>query len=330
MPEKKPDYEALPTHLKAPTIRQELRVVAIVITFVLLLEIISRIIAPYLDYDREHIHAFSEIISSTLEEAESKNEPSLVFFGNSLMLHGLDLNILEKELSEAGAPSITSTKITPVGTAMIDWVFLYKRYFENAEQHPDILILGFVSHHINDQEDIKLRRLSRHFVAPKNFPELWREDLGDFHRIAQSSLAHVSALEGDQPEHQLGILSTIISDYRTGLNQNNNFVRTQIKSPKSSGAPEETFTRMERFINTTKKDGVEIWFVAMPQPGGWNLNPEAIKLAKKHGMKFLDARQLPNMKDEDFSDGYHLGKTGSEKFTKWMAKKVKNNLPKEN
>ena len=325
------DYDALPTDKRAPSIRQEMRVVAVVVLFIIALEIVARIMAPTLDYDREHIHAFPEIISEANKQSKETQKPNIVFFGNSLMMHGLDNALLQSKLTQQSGPDIVSTKITPVGTAMLDWVYLYKRYFESTNQHPDILIVGFVAHHIHDQEPIKLRRLSRHFVAKQNLPELWTKDLGDFHRVAQSVLCNVSALEGDQPEHQLKILSGIISHYKTGLNRNNELVREaaqrragQISSQQINRS---TFQRMERLIKICKKHGVEIWFIPMPQPETWPLNPDAIKLAEQHGMKVIDAQQIEDMNETDFSDGYHLGKTGTEKFTHWIAQKLNEQRP---
>lgn len=324
------DYDALPTDKRAPSLRQELRVVAVVVVFLITLEIIARVMAPTLDYDREHIHAFPDIIAEADQKAEESQKPSIIFFGNSLMMHGLDEDILHGELKKQEGPEVVSTKITPVGTAMLDWVYLYKRYFESTNQHPDMLVVGFVAHHIHDQEPIKLRRLSRHFVAKDNFPELWTKDLGDFHRIAQSTLCNISALEGDQPEHQLSLLSGIISHYKPGLNKNNELVRAAAerraaKNPSTS-TQKQTFQRMERFIETCKKHGVEVWFVPMPQPDHWNLHPEAVALAERHGMKVVDARAINGMTEEDFSDGYHLGESGTDKFTHWMAGQVKKHL----
>mgnify|MGYP001814784235 CR=1 FL=1 len=321
------DYDALPTDKRAPSIRQEMRVVAVVVLFVIGMEIVARIMAPTIDSDREHIHAFPDIIDGTAKEAGEKKLPNVIFFGNSLMRAGLDEEIVADSLIEVEGPEIASAKITPVGTAMLDWVYLYKRYFEDSQQHPDILVVGFVAHHIHDQEPIKLRRLSRHFVAMDDFPELWSRDLGDFHRIAQSTLCHFSALEGDQPEHQLKLLSGIVSDYNNGLNRNNDLVRAAAERKAAlkanTSVNTQTFSRMQRLIETCKKHGVEIWFVPMPQPEVWPLHPEAVALIERHGMKLLDAREIEGMTEEDFWDGYHLGDSGMEKFSQWMAGQIK-------
>ncbi|MCB1211292.1 MAG: hypothetical protein KDK97_18345 [Verrucomicrobiales bacterium] len=322
MPAPTHDYDALPTDLRAPTFRQELRVVAVVLVFIAVLEVAARFVAPALDYDRRHIHALPEIVTNLAQRAKASGHPRVVFFGNSLMMHGLDEGIFHDELQRLNAPPMETTKITPVGTAMLDWVYLYQRYFATPESQPDVLVVGFVAHHIHDQEPIKIRRLSRHFVAPQNFPAVWRTDLHGFHEIVQSALCGISALEGDQPEHQLILLNACVADYQTGVKANNRLVEsaTVRKSLQNVIAPTETFQRMGRFIQLCKSNGVKIFFVPMPQPEKWEVNPEAIRLTQAHAMGFLDARAIDGMTEADFSDGYHLGETGKEKFSRWLAR----------
>ncbi|BDS05785.1 hypothetical protein NT6N_08250 [Oceaniferula spumae] len=337
MANKHHDYDALPTDAHAPSWLLEMRVVMVVLAFVLVLELIARIIAPVLDFDRENIFAFPKVIENLEEKADQSGNPKVVFFGNSLMLHGLDQELVQSELEVIDGPEIESAKVTPVGTAMLDWVYLYRRYFTDTDSHPDYLVVGFVAHHIHDQEAIKLRRLSRHFVAGEDLPVLWETDLQDFHSISQSVLCHVSALEGDQPEHQLGILQTLIADYKAGLNRNNRLVadgrkrKQQFAIEKDPGKAvptddQESYDRMKRFIAEAIKHGVKIFFVPMPQPEVWDFNPEAQKIIEAEGMTVLDARRIPGMTPEDFSDGYHLGETGKVKFSEWMAGQLKDQM----
>ena len=323
------DYDALPTASHAPSWRQELRVIGVVLGFVALLEILARIVAPVLDYDRKAIHAFPQTISNLTQRAKISGAPRVVFFGNSLMLRGLDESILHDALGNLHGPAIETTKITPVGTAMLDWIYLYRRYFTAAESHPELLVVGFVAHHIHDQEPLKIRRLARHFVAKEDFPALWRTDLDTFHQLAQSALCGISALEGDQPEHQMAILYTCVADYQPGLNANHRLVeaaaarRARSLAASAPANPArtttETFQRMQRFIEQCQTHKVKILFVAMPQPDVWPLNPDALSLAQSHGMRVLDARAIPGMTKEDFADGYHLGTSGSQKFSRWLA-----------
>ena len=329
MAKKYHDYDALPTDRRATSWQKEMPVVMVVLAFILSLELIARVIAPVLDYDRENIYAFPETIAQLEEESNTSGKQKVVFFGNSLMLHGLNQTLVKDELNSMQSPAIESAKVTPVGTAMLDWIYLYRRYFTDVNSHPDILVVGFVGHHIHDQEAIKLRRLARHFVAVQDLPQLWEKDLKDFHNITQSILCNISALEGDQPEHQLGILQTLVADYRKGLNRNNNLVsawkqRLIQESATANGIKrvnesDETYQRMQRFIAECRVHNVKVYFVPMPQPEVWDFNPDAQKIIETQGMTVMDARNIAGMTPEDFSDGYHLGETGNAKFSKWIA-----------
>lgn len=328
MAKKLHDYDALPTDSHAPSFRKELRVVAAVVVFVIILEIIARVIAPTLDYDRENIHAFPETISKLEQQAEQSGNARVVFFGNSLMMHGLKEEIFHDEMHNINGPEFETTKVTPVGTAMLDWVYLYRRYFASEKSHPDVLVVGFVRHHIHDQEAIKLRRLARHFVTTQDLPNLWEQEELDFHNITQSTLCNLSALEGDQPEHQLGLLYTMVPEYQAGVKVNNRLVAAaKERQAKQLGLstgkePEETYHRMTRFIEKCQEHGVKIIFVPMPQPHVWDFNPKAEALASQYGMSTMDARRIEGMTEEDFSDGYHLGESGAEKFSRWLAREI--------
>ena len=124
----------------------------------------------------------------------------------------------------------------------------------------------------------------------------------------------------------------MVSDYRNGVNKNNELIsaaaeRQAKNKGLTSSEPEETYQRMERFIERCKEHDVDVWFVPMPQPEVWDYNLAATTLAKKHGMKVLDARSIKGMTEEDFSDGYHLGETGGKKFSRWMAEQLKELQP---
>jgi len=330
MSEESHDYDALPTLPNAPSFWKELRVVAVVVIFVLFLEGLARYLAPTLDYDREHIYDFPRLVDELPEKREG--EDRILFYGNSLMLHGYDENLVRKVLSRSD--EVSMTRVTPVGTAILDWLYLYSQYFEQEEKHPDLIIVGFVRHHVSDREKIKLRRLARHFVSIQDLPKLWEGDLPETHDRVQSIFANVSALVGDQPEHQLGILSTLVPEYQNGLNQNNRWIRSAAERSATldarqlgnTGEDVEDFERVKRFIMMAKRNGVEVWFVPMPQPEFYELPKKLREVIEGEGMVWMDARQIKGMNEDDFSDGYHLGETGAEKFSTWLGEMLNEKL----
>ncbi len=297
--------------------RQELKVVAVVVVFLFLLEFLARVIAPHLDYDRMHISKFGEIVADM--PAEDRRESGhLCVLGNSLLMHGFDEELFGERL-----PSVAVTKLTPVGTAVHDWEMLFRRYLEGEGSLPKHLVIGFVAHHINDSEPVKLRRMARHFADVGDLPYLWDHEAFDFHLKTQSVLSHYSALIGDQPEHRLRSLECLIPDYRRGLNRNKDFTSRVVVEESGGARVEPGFRRMSRFLARCEGHGIEVYLVPMPQPEVWDMRPEVGLAAAEYGAVVLDARRIEGMGASDFSDGYHLGETGVVKFTNWLADEFK-------
>jgi len=319
-----PDYMAKPTRKRAPGIYVEWKVLAVVALFVILLEIVARYVAPSLDSAAEHIHEFPNLV----EEVEMNNskEETLLILGNSLMAHGLD-----EELLQAQSSAYAVTKVAPVGTTIVDWTFLYKRYFENEEIHPNKIVVGFVRHHIADKAHAypnRNRRLGRHFLAWEDQPLAWETEFPDMHDAVQTSLSHYSAIMGDQPEHSLLLSQAIIPYYSSGLSLNNDWVnawnekrRERLAESNPQKVPEATYERLQRFIDMMKLHDIEVFFVPMPQPTFYKLDQKILDTINSNGMEWLDARKLC-LDEKYFSDGYHLGEKGKEKFTNWLSKEL--------
>ena len=191
---------------------------------------------------------------------------------------------------------------------------------------PEHLFVGFVAHHVDDSEPAKLRRLSRHFVSTGSLSQLWERERFDPHQRVQSGLSHVSALIGDQPAHRERVLDYFIDWYRLGLRTNQDWVTGKLES---SVERQSSFERMTRFVDMVQAGGTRLWMIPLSQPEYWELNSGLLELIEKKGVGLMDARSIPGMTADDFSDGYHLGESGAEKFTKWFAKEISEKITQD-
>lgn len=308
----------------------EWKVVAIFVTAFLLFEIVARILAPTLDYDRVHIHALPGIV----EEMGDDKRPRVVLLGNSLLMHGADGELLEEEISRAISGPCSITKITPVGTAIRDWNYLYDTYFTEKNTHPDVVVVGFVAHHIPDQCELKMRRLARHFCSLGNLWDCLQQEGPTFDDRAVGALSHFSALYGDQAEHHWGASSFTVPEFGRGTRKINNILDGEARrkarkkaEPNSSPAPPpRTYQKLAHLIETFRKHGVKACFVPMPQPESWEFDPAATEVIVDNGATLIDGRAIAGMKQADFLDGYHLGETGTKRFTHFLAKALAKEL----
>ena len=294
--------------------RQELKVLVVLVCFLVGLELIARMVSESLDDDRAHIAQFDEIVGELGEKRGA-------VLGNSLLLHGLNLEQFAQE-----SPDFSTIRVTPVSSAVLDWGHLYERYFLKGEELPEHLFVGFVAHHVDDSEPAKLRRLSRHFVSTGSLSQLWERERFDIHQRVQSGLSHVSALIGDQPAHRERVLDYFIDWYRLGLRTNQDWVTGEVES---SVERQSSFERMTRFVDMVQAGGTRLWIIPLSQPEYWELNSGLLELIEKKGVGLMDARSIPGMTADDFSDGYHLGESGAEKFTKWFAKEISKKITQD-
>jgi len=315
-------------------------VIAVVLAMVLLLELFIRQYAHVLDWDREHIHQFREIIA----ELDEKPGERIIFFGNSLMEKGIDPEIAEAKLEEVSGMECSVEKIVPVGTAIVDWIYLYDTYFNETGQHPDIIVIGFVAHHLPDVEEVKIRRLARHFCSSKNFIPCLATELDDFETRSLGFWSRYSAIYGDQQEIQLRALSPVVPHYGYGTRKVSGIIeraaeRKAEKKNEGKVPPPKTYHNLKRLIAMLKDAGVKAYFVPMPQPEVWDLDPNLVRTIEDSGMQIIDARAISTITPADFSDGYHLdhnrdedetdpSRIGDEKFSDFMGQKLGEDLKK--
>ena len=319
------------SEFRVTSFRQELKVLAALVCFLAGLELIARMISESLDDDRAHIAQFDELVG---ELGEKKG----AVLGNSLLLHGLNLEQFAQE-----SPDFSTIRVTPVSSAVLDWGHLYERYFLKGEELPEHLFVGFVAcavtlheagipvqefeaNHVDDSKPAELRRLSRHFVSTGSLSQLWERERFDTHQRVQSGLSHVSALIGDQPAHRERVLDYFIDWYRLGLRTNQDWVTGDVES---SVERQSSFERMTRFIDMVQAGGTRLWIIPLSQPEYWELNSGLLELIEKKGVGLMDARSIPGMTADDFSDGYHLGESGAEKFTKWFAEEISEKITQD-
>ena len=64
----------------------------------------------------------------------------------------------------------------------------------------------------------------------------------------------------------------------------------------------------------------------MPQPESWNFDPSAAEVIIDNNAILVDGRAIKGMTEADFSDGYHLGETGTKRFTLFLAEALAGEL----
>jgi hypothetical protein len=288
----------------------------------------ARIAGSRLDRDRKHIHQFP-VISRKFHHAR---RPRVLFLGNSLTLHGVLPDVVREELASRGIDACEVDWVVPVGTDVTDWVYIYERFFRNVDQTPDIVIIGFVRHHMRDLKPPKrLRRLGRHFLDLRDVPECFNEDVRRFDDRVEVLLSRCWATFGDQPWYRAWALHRILPGFRDAEKRlNRRLARTQEETAarKRHGAPPPapTFDRVRRLAKLLKDTGAHGIFVAMPLPHIWDHDLQVSQAVCGLGMTYIDARKLDGVAAKDFPDGYHMGDKAKTAYSRFIAGRIADRL----
>ena len=297
----------------------EWKVVVSVLAFVALWELASSLSAPFLGEDREHIHSFPEIS----ERLAASDRQKVLVLGNSLTKWGVDGDLLREEMNRHGGRPVDVAVMHPVGTDVVDWNYILRTYCLDVHRNPDLVVIGFVAHHVPDLPVKRHRRLGGHFTAWSNRGELFEHALTNFDDRVENVLSGMFSCMGDQLVWSEGVLTGVVPGFRGGLRQLNHFHEGAAQRPENGRAPPKTYHRLARLMSRLRDAGIVGVFVAMPLPEIWDLDPKIEETAREAGMTFLDARSIEGLAAEDFQDGYHLGETGTRKYTAWLAEALR-------
>ena len=189
-----------------------MKVVLTVIVVMVAWELVSRTTASSIGRDRAHIAGFADIA----KDLHKQDSPRVLFLGNSLTEAGVDLAVIERELSAAGLGKVNMARVVPVGTDVLDWIYISQTYFTEPARMPEVIVVGFAAHHVQDAPVKRNRRLGRYFVSPRNIGQLFSRDMPKLDDRAEILLSMYSSAVGDRPLMQEAILAAIIPYFHAG------------------------------------------------------------------------------------------------------------------
>jgi len=299
----------------------EWKVVATMAVFTVVLEVAASLSGPALGPDRTHIHA----IPAIAEGLHGKPAPRVLVLGNSLTMWGVDMDRLQHELTARHPAEVHLGKVYPVGTDLVDFHYLPRRYFTDPGLAPDVVVVGFVAHHIDDRPAKRHRRLGRHFTSLQAMPELFSHELLSFERRAENVLSHLFASFGDQLLWKEIILHCVPEMPAGSRDVDRKLERIADALAESRGeAP--TFHRLERYMELLRGHGVDAIFVAMPLPEVWDMDQKLPRTVRDAGMTFVDARSIEGLTPAHYQDGYHLAADGAAIYSRFLAARIAERL----
>ncbi len=207
------------------------------------------------------------------------------------------------------------------GAHLCEWYWIFRCHFVDKNLKPDIILVNSMPASLRDWDDVRYRRLARHFdLLGKPFLPL--DDLPDFEVASQFFLAKVSVLFSRAQgigKVALGKFIPHLEETRAWINQTA-LARAKAESQKNASDKQDSefpdqYAGLRRLLTLTSENGVLPVFVFMPSRSGYDIPDELARIIRDGGGILIDAREAVELDPDDFVDRVHLKPSGAEKFT---------------
>jgi hypothetical protein len=256
----------------------------------------------------------------------------LTVFGNSAVLCGVDPQLLTQSLHDRHVRDIPADIFPADDSRMVDWYCMVNRYFWEAGNSVDILVVCFFDRQLADSRSTQVGRLARWFATPSDWPALFEYCLktsGDRVDFVVSSAWTSFAVRSRLRERMLKLCVPDCEAFAKALNATE-LDRQQERSPGPRAA-QPSYHLLSGFLARAEAHHTRLIFVAFPRrPDAtmpedtiiYPLDDEALALIRNAGMDFIDLRQTEGLSADKYLDFIHLTPEGKVIFTHTLADRL--------
>lgn len=297
------------------TFSSELKVIAAVALAFSVVELGIRAIEDNLSIDVKHIHAIPSIVASL----DRKPAPHVLFLGNSLTRASVHTEAIAEVWPEA--PSMA--RIHPDDTTLLDWHYIYQRYFGKEKPRPNLIVVSFVQSQLDDSQEIHVDRMGSHFAGFQFAREAFEHDVHETGDRIEFMLAGAFRAMANRERVQNRVLASV-PGYKELANAVNHGVRAKAGTPASRPGP-PLYTRLHRFLAAAGARGDKVLFVAIPLPRPYKVAGELRDAIQEGGASLIDMQGVEPLTRQDFPDGYHLSEEAAPRFSRALGRAIMEN-----
>jgi hypothetical protein len=293
-----------------------MKVVAMVVLVLAACELIVRLFERRLAVD-----ARVPAISKRLAEGEGRR---VLVLGNSLVRDDVDTDILETEMRAQGVAPIHIERVYLPATLINDWYYAFKHHFVDAGRLPDMLILCFAKHHLQDYP-IQRSLIARYHSSLRDIPQIFEEDVPDFDGRIEFLLSAWSASFTHRTGVERRVFDGVIPHYRESALRINRFLNDDALS-RQRGNYQPTYRGLEQLIKVAEGHGVRVILVALPVQSSYPIAPEIKSLAETGGATLIDSRSVAGLSEESYADEVHMSSTAAAVYSHFLARQLADHL----
>lgn len=296
--------------------RREWKVAAIVLVAFLGFEGLFRVAGSWLSKDIAHMQTFGERAERFALASRHEKTLKTLFLGNSLTRYGVNQKVFTKETERQIERTLVTEKINPDNTSLAEWYYVYRNYFADLEDGPDVLIIGFEGRHLRDAPARHLDRLAYYYRSDQSLPDLFHFDAKTFEQRAFFTLCQYSAAFANRDRIQRRLLDKLIPSYRDGMDQLN---QRMLNEEASTQGEAVSYERLMKLIALAERKETQVILTAMPVPRQYEFDPELLDIVRSTSAVLVDCRLVPGIREEMFFDGLHMDEQAGELYSERLA-----------
>jgi len=268
----------------------------------------------------------SEDVATILEMPEvgvamrDSEDPAILVLGNSYVRRGILGPQLERRLSDGLSGGAGVYMALADATTSAEWPWMLKHDFLDRGAVPDVIVLGILSHLIDDSADMRADRVGGYFSDWSDTGELFREDVTRLDARATLVLSHVSASFRNREAVKQRVLRNTIPGYERFRKELNAALKQQ-KAPEPGAEVEMSFRRLTKLVTLAREHGTAVVLVALPRnpPARFSFDPGERAALTELGIELIDLRDGDWVTTDLFMDESHLNPWGGERCTDALA-----------
>ncbi len=292
----------------------EKRTIIALLVLLLVVEIAVRMGSGMLSIDDDHIHNVPRILS----EHSLLSRPRVLFIGNSLTRSGINVNLLTRELRNAGFDQASVTAVFPDDTVPIHWCYIIRNYIQTLQSKPDLIVMGVADFHLFDSTPLRLRKLGCSWCNLSDIPRLVSEENLSFDESAEVLAAWGMWSFAKQDRIKKRVLNQILPNFRITYQALNDMIKTTELEQQSM----PSFNRLARYERFYRDEQIPVVYIGMPTRRGWDIPGEFLTLVQRDEIRFIDSRIVEGLEHHHFRDSAHLTDAGATVFSKALAEKL--------
>jgi hypothetical protein len=290
----------------------ELRAFVVLLAALLGLEVAARLFETRLSKDVAHLR------SLPVEAARLRVAPAghlkVLILGNSLAREGLDREVLQRGLEVQTGRPVVLAAMHPDGSRVEEWLYGYRRYFDQAGARPDLVLLCSGRAHLLDGLR-DLDAVAAFHVSWRDLPGFIRDQKLGVDAICQVVAARSSALFAHRRRVQPLLFYHWMPRYESTVNL---IQASRQGEARQSAAAEETVHAFAALLETCRAAKVRVALLPVPLPEAYELPAAVVEAAKAGGAVTLGPP--PHLPVARFPDGYHLDAEGAALWTSALQK----------